>query len=39
MRLAQPARERAKWGQRLVLALSMAVMLSAPGLIELLCHH
>ncbi|OBI79748.1 M56 family metallopeptidase [Mycobacterium sp. E740] len=39
MRLAQPARERAKWGQRLLLALSMTTMLSAPALIELLCHH
>jgi Zn-dependent protease with chaperone function len=39
MRLAQPARGRAKWGQRLVLALSMTMMLSTPALIELLCHH
>lgn len=39
MRLAQPAHRRAKWGQRLLLALSMAMMLSAPALIELLCHH
>lgn len=39
MRLAQPARGRAKWSQRLMLALSMAMMLSMPALIELLCHH
>lgn len=39
MRLAQPARGRAKWSQRLILALSMSMMLSAPALIELLCHH
>lgn len=39
MRLAQPARGRAKWSQRLTLALSMSIMLSAPALIELLCHH
>lgn len=39
MRLAQPARGRVRWSQRLMLALSMAVMLGAPALIELLCHH
>ena len=39
MRLAQPARERAKWSQRLMLAMSMTMMLGAPALIELLCHH
>jgi hypothetical protein len=39
MRLAQPAGGRAKWSQRLVLASGITVMLSAPGLIELLCHH
>jgi len=39
MRLAQPARERAKWSQRVMLAMSMTMMLGAPALIELLCHH
>lgn len=39
MRLTQPAREGTKWGQRLVLALTMTTMLGAPALIELLCHH
>lgn len=39
VRLAWPARGPAKWGQRLWLALSMAMMLSTPALIELLCHH
>jgi Zn-dependent protease with chaperone function len=39
MRLVQPARGGAKWGQRLMLALIITMMLGAPALIELLCHH
>jgi Zn-dependent protease with chaperone function len=39
MRLAEPARGRAKWSQRVTLAMSMTMMLGAPALIELLCHH
>ena len=39
MRLAEPARNRAKWSQRVMLSLIMALMLGAPGLIEFLCHH
>ncbi len=39
MRLAEPACNRAKWSQRVILSLFMAFMLGAPGLIEFLCHH
>lgn len=39
MRLAEPARGRAKWSQRVMLGLAMTMMLAAPALIELLCHH
>ncbi|BBZ16294.1 M56 family metallopeptidase [Mycolicibacterium gadium] len=39
IRLAQPARGRAKWSQRLMLAMSMTMMLGAPALIQHLCHH
>jgi hypothetical protein len=39
MRLAEPAAGRAKWSQRVMLGLTMAMMLGAPALIELLCHH
>lgn len=39
MRLAKPAGSRAKWSQRMILGLTMSMMLGAPALIELLCHH
>jgi Zn-dependent protease with chaperone function len=39
MRLVEPARGGAKWSRQLLLALTMTLMLSAPALIELLCHH
>jgi Zn-dependent protease with chaperone function len=39
MRLAEPAGGRARWSQRMMLGLTMTIMLGAPALIELLCHH
>jgi Zn-dependent protease with chaperone function len=39
MRLAEPAGGRAKWSQRVMLALAMTMMLGAPATIDLLCHH
>ncbi|CAN5504180.1 M56 family metallopeptidase [soil metagenome] len=39
MRLAAPARRGERWIRRLALAATMATMVSAPLLIELLCHH
>lgn len=39
MRLAEPTSSRARWTQRAMLGLTMALMLGTPGLIELLCHH
>jgi Zn-dependent protease with chaperone function len=39
MRLAEPPGGRARWSQRMMLGLTMTIMLGAPALIELLCHH
>ena len=39
IRLASPARPGAQWRQRLVLAATMTLTLTAPALIGLLCHH
>ena len=39
MRLAEPAGGRARWSQRVMLGLTITMMLGAPALIELLCHH
>ncbi|CAN5719400.1 M56 family metallopeptidase [soil metagenome] len=39
MRLADPARRSVRWGRGLTLAMTMATTVSAPLLIELLCHH
>ncbi len=38
-RLAEPARPAAQWRQRLTLTAAMTATLTAPALIELLCHH
>ncbi|MDO3634991.1 M56 family metallopeptidase [Mycolicibacterium arseniciresistens] len=39
LRLATPAPRSAQWRQRLGLAATMTATLTAPALIELLCHH
>lgn len=39
IRLATPARRSAQWRQRVGLAATMMVTVTAPAFIELLCHH
>ena len=39
LRLADPARRGMQWRQRIALGATMASTLSAPALIDLLCHH